>query len=199
MREKVVNKMLISLNNTYNYDNDTLERVKYGLEVLYISITKLVVILIISLICGLVRETIITIFLFNGIRTYAYGIHAKKSWQCYLSSSLIFVLLPFIFVKINFSIFQKIMISFFSLISFILYAPADTHKRPLVNHEHRKKLKYKTIIISLLYISIIFLMNNRLIVNLTLLSMVICSFVINPWIYKVFGMPYNNYKTYHLK
>ena len=49
MREKIVNRMLISLNNTYHYDNDTLERVKYGLEIIYISITKMIVILLISL------------------------------------------------------------------------------------------------------------------------------------------------------
>lgn len=196
MKEVIINKSLNLLNNTYNYDNDTLDRVKYGLELLYISITKIIVILTISLLLGLIKETIITIILFNGLRTYAYGIHAKRSIDCYISSSFIFIVLPFIFTLIEFNVIQKILISILSLISFILYAPADTHKRPLINKKHRKKLKIKTIIVCLIYILILFKTNNTILINLLLLSMILESFVINPWIYKISGMPYNNYKTY---
>lgn len=199
MRDVIVNKSLNLLNNSYNYDNDTLDRVKYGLELIYISITKMIVIILISIILGLIKETFITILLFNGLRTFGYGIHAKKSWHCYVSSSFIFIILPYIFVNINFTVIQKIIISLLSLISFILYAPADTHKRPLVNEKHRKKLKIKTLIVCSIYILIMFLSNNTLLINLIILSMVLESFVINPWIYKICDMPYKNYKTYQLK
>lgn len=196
MKDVIINKSLSLLNSTYNYNKNTLERVKYGLELIYISITKMIVILSISLFANMLKETIITIILFNGLRRYAYGIHAKKSIDCYISSTFIFVALPFIFILIKFSTIQKILISILSLISFILYAPADTHKRPLINEKHRKKLKIKTIIIGLIYILLIFIIKDTDIINLLLLSMIIESFVINPWIYKLFDMPYNNYKTY---
>ena len=199
MKDVIVNKSLNILNNTYVYDNDTFDRVKYGLEILYISITKMIVILSLSLIVGLLKETIITIILFNGLRTFGYGMHAKKSWHCYISSSLIFIVLPYIFININFTFIQKILISVLSLISFTLYAPADTHKRPLINKKHRTTLKIKTIVTCLIYILIMFMSKNTLLNNLILLSMVIESFVINPWIYKLCNMPYNNYKTYQIK
>lgn len=199
MREIIINKSLTLLNDNYNYDSDTFDRVKYGLELLYISTTKMVVIFFLSILFGLLKETILTILLFNGLRTFGFGLHAKKSWHCYVSSSLIFILLPFIFVNIKFSYVQKILISIFSLISFYLYAPADTYKRPLINKEHRKSLKIKTILVCLLYILIMFISKNTLLNNLIILSMVIESFIINPWIYKICDLPYNNYKTYQTK
>lgn len=199
MKDVVISKSLNLLNNSYNYDNDTLDRVKYGLELLYISITKMIVIISISTLFGLLKETIITILLFNGLRSFGYGLHAKKSWHCYLSSSIIFILLPLIFKHIEFNIIYKIFFSIFSLVSFILYAPADTHKRPLINAKHRKKLKIQTIIICLTYILIMFIFNNSLLNNLIILSMLLESVVINPWIYKLCDMPYNNYKTYQTK
>lgn len=199
MKDVIVNNSLKLLNKTYQYDNDTFDRVKYGLETIYISITKMVVILSISLIFGLIKETLLTIIFFNGLRTYAYGIHAKKSWQCYISSTTIFVLLPYIFKFIEFNVIQKILIVMISFLSYILFAPADTHKRPLINKEHRKKLKINTLIICSIYSIIIFISKNELLNNIIILSMIIESFVINPIIYKIFNMPYNNYKTYKTK
>ena len=76
----------------------------------------------------------------------------------------------------------------------ILYAPSDTYKRPLINIKHRKKLKRNSIIITILYIILIFTIKSNYIVNLILLSLIIQSFLINPFIYKIFDLPYNNYK-----
>ena len=199
MREKAINRLLNLLNNTYNYDNDTLDRVKYGLETIYISITKMVVILFIAIIFGTTKETILTILFVNGIRTYAYGMHAKKSWHCYIESTLVFVLLPYLFTKFTFNITQKILISIISIIGYLVYAPADTHKRPIINKKHRNKLKNNSIIVCLIYIFIIFLSNNNLIINIVILSLVTELFLINPIIYKIFDMPYNNYLTYQSK
>lgn len=199
MKDVVINKSLNILNNSYNYDNDTFDRVKYGLELLYISITKMIVILGISIIFNLLKETLLVILFSNGLRTFAYGIHAKKSWHCHISSITVFVILPFIFKSIYFSVLQKIIISIVCLISFALFAPADTHKRPLINKNHRKKLKIKTLLISLTYVLIIFVSSNVLVNNMIILSMIVECFAINPIIYKLCGMPYNNYMSYQSK
>lgn len=196
MREKVVNKMLISLNNTYKYDNDTLERVKYGLETLYISITKFFVLLVVSLVLQTTLETILTIFFVNGIRTYAYGMHAKKSCHCYVSSILVFIFLPLYFKNLSFTFIQKVYISIICFIGYSLFAPADTHKRPLINRQHRRKLKTNTLLVCSFYVIIIFISNNTLINNMIILSMIAELIAINPIVYKLCDMPYNNYKTY---
>lgn len=199
MRDVIINKSLTLLNSTYNYDNDTLDRVKYGLELLYISITKMFVIFFVSILFGLLKETLLVVLFSNGIRTFAYGIHAKKSWHCHISSIIVFIVLPFIFKNIEFYFFQKIIICIVCFIDYVLFAPADTHKRPLINRNHRKKLKIKTLLVSLIYILIIFISRNTLINNMILLSMIVECFAINPIIYKICDMPYDNYKSYQSK
>ena len=77
-----------------------------------------------------------------------------------------------------------------------LFAPADTHKMPIVNIKMRKTLKIKSLVITSLYILIIFISNYNKINNLIMLSMMAQSIVINPITYKIFKLPYNNYKKY---
>lgn len=196
MKEIFLNKSINLLMKQYNYDEDTLDRVKYGLELIYVTLSKIIVILTISLIFNLFKETLLTLIFTNFIRMFAYGLHAKKSWHCYISSIISFVFLPYLFINISFSIIQKVIICFCILLSMILYAPADTYKRPLVNENHRKKLKQNSILITSIYIILIFKIKFYFITNLMLLSLIIQSFLINPFIYKLFDLPYNNYKSY---
>lgn len=196
MKDLFLNKSLNMLQAQYQYNDEMLDRVKYGLEIIYISITKISVILIISIILHCFKETFLTVLFMNFLRMFAYGLHAKKSWHCYISSTFSFVILPIIFTNIEFDLIQKIIISILTFISFILYAPADTYKRPLINQKHRKKLKISTLIVSLIYIISIFIINDNYITNLLILSLIIQSFLINPFIYRIFDLPYNNYKSY---
>lgn len=196
MKEVFLNKSMDLLSSKYNYDSLTKEKILYGLEIIYIFITKLFVILISALIFGLFKEMLIFTLLLNGLRTFAYGVHAKKSWHCYISSLVVFILMPYIFINININLIQKIIISILSLISMYVYAPADTEKRPIVNMNQRKKLKLYSFLVCTIYIILSFIIKNKMIINLILLSMITESFVINPFIYKIFNLPYNNYKEY---
>ena len=74
----------------------------------------------------------------NFLRIFAYGLHAKKSWHCYISSIFAFIIAPMFFTNLELVLYQKIVIFIATLLSFILFAPADTYKRPLVNDRHRK-------------------------------------------------------------
>ncbi len=196
MKDLFLNSSINLLQKEYKYDSDTLDRVKYGLEVIYLTITKLSVIFFVSLIFNCFKETLLLIIFINFLRMFAYGLHAKKSWHCYVSSIFSFVILPIIFINLKFSIIQKILLSSLTLLSLVLFAPADTEKRPLVNKKHRLKLKIYSIIVSILYITFIFIIKNNEIINLIILSLIIQSMLINPFIYKIFDLPYNNYKSY---
>ena len=196
MKEVFLNKSMDLLSSKYNYDSLTKDKILYGLEIIYIFITKLSVILISALIFGLFKEMLIFTLLLNGLRTFAYGVHAKKSWHCYISSLVVFILMPYIFINININLIQKIIISILSLISMYVYAPADTETRPIVNMNQRKKLKLYSFLVCTIYIILSFIIKNEMIINLILLSMITESFIINPFIYKIFNLPYNNYKEY---
>jgi accessory gene regulator B len=80
--------------------------------------------------------------------------------------------------------------------SFILYAPADTEKRPIVSKKRR--IIYKILSSSMLaiYIILILILNNNFIVNTLIFAMLTETFMIHPLSYKMFNMSYNNYIQY---
>lgn len=196
MKEIFVNKSISLIKKNYSYDNIMYERIRYGLEIIYLSVTKIFVILLVSYLLGMLKETIILIIFSTPLRNYSYGIHAKKSWHCYVSSILCFVLLPKLIINYNLSIILRIAISIYALTSMIIYAPADTHKRPIINTKHRRKLKFTSIIITLIYLFLAIVIYDNYICNLIYLALVVQSTAINPITYKIFKMPYNNYKAY---
>ena len=196
MKELFVNKSISLIKKNYSYNDIMYERIRYGLEIIYLSVTKIFVILLVSYLLGMLKETIILMIFSTPLRNYSYGIHAKKSWHCYVSSIFCFVLLPKLIINFNLSIILRITISIYALTSMIIYAPADTHKRPIINTNHRKKLKYTSIIITISYIFLTILINDNYICNLIYLALVIQSTAIIPITYKIFKMPYNNYKAY---
>ena len=182
-----------------NFNQSKRNIVKYGLESFFLSITKIIPILIIALIIGIIKETIMFIIFYNILRFFAFGIHASKSYICLISSTIIFIILPYLSKFIYFNIYFKIFISIFSLISFVLYSPADTHKKPLVNEKKRLILKILSTSILIVYIFLIFCLNNNFYINVLILSMLLESLMINNYVYILFGLPYNNYKTYKKK
>ena len=196
MKELFVNKSISLIKKNYSYNDIMYERIRYGLEIIYLSITKIFVILLVSYLLGILKETIILMIFSTPLRNYSYGIHAKKSWHCYVSSIFCFVLLPKLIINFNLSIILRITISIYALTSMIIYAPADTHKRPIINTKHRKKLKYTSIIVTISYIFLTILINDNYICNLIYLALLIQSTAIIPITYKIFKMPYNNYKAY---
>ena len=100
MKKLIINKCM-ELVTTYNKDlsQRDIDKIKYGLEGLYLTITKLIFIIIVSIILGIWKETLLLILIFNGIRLTAFGVHAKKSIDCLISSTLFFILFPILCIK----------------------------------------------------------------------------------------------------
>ena len=84
------------------------------------------------------------------------------------------------------------------LINIILYAPADTVKRPLINSKKRKKYKITSIIFTLIYFVLAIITKDNLVVNSLTFGLLIECILISPFTYKTFKMPYKNYKNYDL-
>ena len=179
-----------------DYDNDKLDEIRYGLEATYLSITKLVVILGISLLLGIFKESVILLVLFNFLRLTGFGLHATKSWMCWVSSSITFLLVPFFCKSWVLPNYVLVAISVVCLINFLLYAPADTVKRPLIHKKRRLLYKVCTVLIASLYTVLIFITKDTFLQNSLASAMLIEGALINPYIYKLFNLPYNNYKNY---
>lgn len=197
MKKFVMNHAMHVVKGVYpNYDDDKLDEIRYGLEAIYLSLSKTIVILLITLILGIFKESVIVLLFFNFLRMFAFGIHAKESWQCWISSSIMFIGIPYLCIYTELSnIYYYIMIGF-SVLNFLLYAPADTVKRPLIKKHRRIKFKVLTLIVSLIDIILFFNTNDVFIKNVIVYTMLLEVVLIHPLTYRVFKLPYKNYERY---
>jgi len=196
MKEVIINKTINTIKKYYNYDETKLLEIRYGLESLYLSIIKIVVIVLISIITHTIKELCL-LFLFYGIlRLTGFGLHAKKSIHCWIYSIAIFNGFPLLIKCLNIEN-NYLLISTIILLPFLsIYAPADTEKRPLINKKKRIVYKVVTIIISIIYISIIFIKKDIYLSKILFFSIFLETLLVLPISYKLLGLKYNNYKRY---
>lgn len=169
---------------------------RYGIEGLYLEWTKLIVITLLSIILGIFIEYLLVLLLFNVIRFTAFGIHAKKSWQCWIASTLTFIGMPLLCKYLVLSKKIILLISIICILIFLIHSPSDTPKRPLIKKKKRIIYKFSTVIISIIYTICALNIDINYVHNAFLASMIIQSVLIHPLVYKLFRIPYNNYKMY---
>lgn len=200
MKKLITNKCM-ELVTTYNKDlsQRDIDKIKYGLEGLYLTITKLIFIIIVSIILGIWKETLLLILIFNGIRLTSFGVHAKRSIDCLISSTLFFILFPILCIKLTIPLIVKIILVIPLTVLIGIFAPADTEKRPLINKKKRKIYKILSIIISIIYMTIAIVIKDNTLSNCFIFAIVIQIIIMLPITYKIFGVSYNNYKNYEVK
>ena len=197
MKEKFLKSSINKIRKKYpEYDEDKLEIITYGLEALYITITKTFVIFSIALTLGIIKEVLLILLFYNLMRTTAFGMHAQKSSHCYLLSIILFIGTGLLCKYISINLFTKLIISVLSFITLVIYAPADTYKRPLLNKRKRKIYKFITIMNGAIYMILIIVLKNNSISNYLMVGLLNSSLMIHPLIYRMFQLPYNNYKEY---
>ena len=182
----------------YNPDKseNDLEIIQYGLEGLYLTISKLVIILLLSIILGIFKEVIIFLLIYNIIRTPSFGLHATKSWICLLSSTCIFIGVPFLCNQFILPIYIKMIIGLISIVLIFKNAPADTYKRPIISKKRRQMYKLISTIVAITMIVLAIVAKNQFISNSLIFALVVQNFMISPMIYHLFKLPYANYKNY---
>lgn len=197
LKEAFLNKSIQIIKSKYsNYDEIKIEELKYGLEGLYLSITKLVIISIIAAGIGIFKEMVILLLLFNVIRAVSFGLHARNSLICLISSAIVFLACPILCKIIVINNYIKLFIAIPTIILITIFSPADTEKRPIISRKRRLVYKILSLIISATYMILCILVKDNFIGNTILCSLLIQLFLVNPISYKIFGVSYNNYKNY---
>lgn len=194
MKEKFLDYTINYLKRYNDYSNEELKKLRYGLEGIYLTITKVIVILLVSLLLNIFFEVVIGIILFNIIRYFAFGFHAEKSLECLILSLFNFVLIPYILLNTTSSLLVDGVICGICLILILIFAPADTVKRPLKNKKKRTIRKILTLIIGIVYTILAVLFHKYFISDLLINGLIATSIVISPITYMIFRQPYNNYK-----
>ena len=194
MKNMFLHSCISLITKYHDYSERDIQKLKYGLEGIYLTITKTLIIFLVAVFLGIIKEVILVTILFNIIRYTGFGFHAEKSYQCLIISLVNFIGIPWIFLNIKLSIVAIISISFICIISYLLFAPADTIKRPLPDKKKRIIRKIITVLIGIIYTLLIIFLNNYYYTSLFLSAMTVLVIVINPLTYAIFKQPYNNYK-----
>lgn len=200
MKELVVNGIMNNITKYYDYDNTKISEIKYGIESLYLTITKTIIIFIISFILNITKELMLLFVFYSLIRLTGFGVHAKKSWHCWVTSLITFVLIPLLikYVTLN----KEFIIISYTIFTLLLldYAPADTEKRPLINKKRRIIYKVLTILLVISYLIYSLIQKDNItIINTLYFSILLETLLVLPCTYKLFGVKYNNYKNYKKK
>ncbi|MCI8346903.1 MAG: hypothetical protein HFJ12_03020 [Bacilli bacterium] len=192
MKQVVLTKSLNFITKYKDYSKEDIEKLKYGLEGIYLTITKLVIITLLSIIFGIFKEVIILLLLFNIIRYFGFGVHARKSGECLIFSILCFIGMPIIFLNIKINNNFILITGIICTVLLLRYAPADTEKRPLINQKKRLIRKIITILIGVIYTYIALNIHNYTYSILFILSIIIETVIVNPITYKILRQSYNN-------
>lgn len=196
MKEKFLDFSINLIEKYQNISEGDIPKLRYGLEGLYLTFTKMIVIFLLAIVLGIFKEILILLFFFNIIRFTGFGFHARKSSECLFLSILSFVLMPFLLLRLYISKNMILIIGILGTIYLFFYAPADTIKRPLPNKKKRIIRKAITVITSIIFTILAFLLNDYTISILFVSSIAIEDIMVSPITYKVFGQPYRNYLNY---
>ncbi len=181
-----------------SYSNEKIEEIMYGVESIYLTITKCIIIFSVAIMLGIFKEMILLLLSYNVIRTFAFGMHASKSWICLTFSSLIFIGGTYLCKYVVIPNYLIYLLYFLVLIIMIAYSPSDTVKRPLIKKSKRIKFKVLSILTTIIYFVITLFIKSNLIINCLIIGLLIECILILPITYRTFKMPYKNYVNYGL-
>lgn len=198
MKKNFLNYSVNIIASNYDFDDIRLEEISYGLETLYLTVTKLIVIFGLAYLLGILKEVVLLLLCYNLIRSTAYGLHASKSIYCLISSITLFIGGVYLSKYIaTIPLVIKIVLCTISIILLLKYAPADTVKRPLINAKKRWILKIKSCIKGIVYLILIIYFKDSVVSGYLLCGLVEAILMIHPFVYKIFSLPYDNYKEYN--
>ncbi len=169
---------------------------RYTLESIYSFFTKTSVVLLLSVLFGTFKITIFILLFYCLLRGFSFGIHATKNVYCWITTLGIYIISS-LFIKFlsipNFYIYIVYLLSFFFI---LLWAPADTPARPLLSKKKRTVNKMIALCLFSFYIVLALFLKNPNFNEIIAFVLLIQSICICPLTYKIFHIPYNNYKSY---
>ena len=191
MKEVFLKHSLQLITANKEWDEESLEKIRYGLEGIYLTIVKLVILLALAIILNIERLFLINLVFFNILRFFAFGVHARNSTQCLITSTVMFIIFPMLSTSIDFPLPVQIIIASICVLLFLLYAPADTHKRPQKNRKKRQTRKAFAVTIAIVYVLLIIMLKD--LSQIILCSLMTETIMILPITYRILGVPYKNH------
>lgn len=129
--ERKIDKFARFLQQHNDLDHIAYLKIRLGLQIVVNNIAKITVVYGIALLLNIFLYTLITHIAFFLLRSFAHGAHAKSSLLCYIESIVLFLVLPWIFSKIDIPSIILYSLAFICFCIVCKYAPAATRKQPI--------------------------------------------------------------------
>lgn len=157
------NKLEKSITNVLiqeNHNEIEREQISFGVKIILNDLWKFIIVYLIALQLNCLLPTLITHLVFYVLRQVCFGFHFENNLICLIASVIALPIGGYfinnIYSQNNYIIIVGAILTFV----LVLFAPANTAKRPVYNLEHKIYLKKKLIVRLLIIWAAIFLAND---------------------------------------
>lgn len=154
----VEKKLIDGLKSELNLSEDKLEIVTFGYRLFIYSFLGYSIIILVALLFGTLRATLTAAITASIFRIFSGGAHASTQKRCTIIGAIIFNLIglaaTICYNNISLHLINLLfwITAIVALVTFILYAPADTPGKPITTKVQRDKLKKISILLLLIWI-----------------------------------------------
>lgn len=150
-----IEKLALKLQQRQNLSHIEFLKIRLGMQVVVINITKAIVTYGLALLLHVFLYTLVVHCSYAILRFFSHGAHAKNSIFCHIQNIVFFIVLPWFIVQYDISFVFMLCLAAIGWFLVMLYAPAATKKQPIAQHR-RKGLHFKSVIVMTLIIIISF-------------------------------------------
>ena len=175
------------------------EAIVYGLQLLVGEAPKMILLFVISFICGFGLQMVFAYFAIMPYRTVSGGFHLHTHLGCIIGSTVFYYGIVLLSKFLIFGSIEKyIMVALslvFGLLMVSMYAPADTENVPIISKKERKQKKILSYITLVLTLVIAVIIPNNVYSNILIIGSIFQSLSISRLAYKLTKNKYG-YEVY---
>ncbi len=194
--EVLAERITVKVNKRMKKDGLELMKMKLGFEVLFINLSKFALVFAVAAVVDLLKQTVFMCLVFASIRRSSFGLHAKSSLVCTVTSLTMFVFGSYVaqYIRVD----NYIVVVLFSVINVFLYlySPADTENHPLLSQRLRKKLKRDSVVTGMVLMLLALVIQSQPIKVMIILAASYETVGILPITYKLLNRRYKNYEKF---
>ena len=194
--QNISHSLAVKLNHYNNKEGLEFTKMKYGMEVFLINISKLIIMYLLAALLGVLPQTLIIHGAYWAVKRYSFGLHALNSTVCTVASCILFVFCPWYLAGMGVGNVVVLAVFSFLILSLYLYAPADTKAMPLIGQKLRARFKKKAVAIGVVLMVIALVIPSESIKLLLTLGAVYQTVSILPLTYKILKRSEKNHEKY---
>ncbi len=162
------------------------DEIRYGLEIVLGALLQIVLIALVAMLLGIVKEVLVIVCTAALYRRSTGGPHCKTYVRCTVTSLLIFITLAFIikFIPVNYLPIYITCLAIFSVLVIHLYVPVDNPINIISDESIIRKLKRQSYLVLLLFLLITitsYVLSQEMIIITILIGLLWQNFTLLPW------------------